>query len=355
MKAKLRQYFFCEKLVDEELEESNLVRESSEDSFFTYSPFLDTEKNFSEKNNKIIKFQKCIRYINKLDLTNPLAINFQENCSIQNYQVENQSKYIKSILILLCKIYSLSYQNFIIRTHKEASNIIEDIGIKRIFLSNDNEFKAVLPLRGSHFYFKVFYDSFNQEIAVVNFVFVNLVNEQSQLDSIIYLERLGFISEGKRYIYEQQKYETLYSPIKVLKDFQIHRIINDTITILSLFNQNIIIANKGAGSELKRKIKGLAKFIFFECPNFNYIEYYQELMSKSCINVNHLQILIDQLNIQVAWISKLEKELRSGKYDNFEDEILYDRFGIPKEFFFKKDNNYLCERKMSFRYHFRDI
>ncbi|RDX01325.1 hypothetical protein [Listeria kieliensis] len=357
MKSKLRERFFDENLVNEELEESKIVRISGSSSYFTYSPFLDTELNFLEKDNKSIKFQRCIRYVNKLDLTNPLAINYQETCTIQNYHIENQSKFIKSILDVFCKTYKLSNQNLVVRAHSAVTDIVKDLNIKRYFLSEDCEFNATLPLNGNHYYLKIFYRYFDQEVAIINFVIVNLVGVESQLDSIMYLERIGFINEGKRYIYEQNKYSPFYSSIKMLKDYQIHRIINDTITILTIFEQNIMIGNKGVNSELKRKIKGLAKFIFFNCSDFHYKEYYQNLLALDDVhfNTDHIQLLMNEIDIQIRWILKLEKELKAGKYDKYEEEVLHDRFGIPEEFFLKDDKEKMYAKSRAMRYCFRDL
>ena len=87
------------------LPSSNLVR--NDESYFTFSPFQDTEQFFIKKSlNSGIKKQFCVRYINKLDLTNPLCLNSQLTITIQNYnrinQVSEMEKIIKIIFFQIC-------------------------------------------------------------------------------------------------------------------------------------------------------------------------------------------------------------------------------------------------------------
>ena len=89
------------------LPSSNLVR--NDESYFTFSPFQDTEQFFIKKSlNSGIKKQFCVRYINKLDLTNPLCLNSQLTITIQNYNRINQVSEMEKIIKIISKIINKS-------------------------------------------------------------------------------------------------------------------------------------------------------------------------------------------------------------------------------------------------------
>ena len=70
----------------EELPESPLLR--SDDGYFTFSPFQDTEENFDSLKSAssiFVKYQPTIRKLNALDLTNPLNLNYQTTANFPGF------------------------------------------------------------------------------------------------------------------------------------------------------------------------------------------------------------------------------------------------------------------------------
>lgn len=243
------------------LTESSRYRKN-EPSYFTFSPFQDTQKyflNFSV--GKSIKKQLCIRYINKLDLTNPRNMNVHYCYSFQNYEYMNQSNIILDVVNALVNEFHLQKEK--VEIHIPDSCLYLKSTYENAYITvirPDAECEANLDLPGIHRYIYVCYRYYGQRLFFVNFVLVNIRGEYSKLDSIIYQERLGVLSEGVRYIMQQKKYKNLVKLISgknKMKQRALHELGNHLITIFTLYDLGIRASNKGVGNELRRKIKSL--------------------------------------------------------------------------------------------------
>ena len=96
---------------------------------------------------------------------------------------------------------------------------------------------------------------------------INTEENLSQLDSIFFQERIGIIRENVEYIFQRKKYNFCYKMLKKvnLSEINIHRLLNDFITISILFENSIYPSAKGIGIELARKIKSLFIYSQYYC------------------------------------------------------------------------------------------
>lgn len=338
-----RNKFISSKLISNVLDSSLVVREDSH--HFTFSPYLDTETNFSSgKKGLAFKSQLCVRYINKLDLTCPMALNSQIHYCIQGYEVTNQVKNIDNILQLIADTYKLDSKKIKIIVPKFLFHQFQDYRDYIYEICNDEDCEAQLNLQGKHLYVRVAY-SYNQEFVIFcNFVLVDFDRNLSMLDSIIYQERLQMIHEGKRYICQRSIYKPIIDSIQQTKardlsPYQLHVLFNDFFTIFLLNNLGVKLTNKGKGSELKRKIKHLAIFNFFYCgkQNMNYsdiIHIFNEYtkvfdFDNSSDKEKLFRYFIDVQND----IEKVYKKYFGKNISDEEIRYLIETKGVPKEIF----------------------
>ncbi|MFA9414790.1 MULTISPECIES: hypothetical protein [unclassified Streptococcus] len=314
------------------LPSSALVRDNG--SYFTFSPFLDTDKYFINFTiDKGLKKQFCIRNLNKLDLTNPLCLNSQLTFTLQNYKRRNHACEIEDIITKISKIVG---QELVIEVPEILGEYFN--AYKRKVCFTPNAKSAQIPsIEGKHYYLRVYTDYYNEKVVIGSFVLVdtNMEKNISQLDSIFFQERIGIIREKVEYIFQRKKYSFCYQMLKKvnLSELNIHRILNDFITISVLFDNGINPTAKGVGSELSRKIKRL----------FIYSKYYCNISSDDLINF--YKIFIEFYNIAInsdiyfsEKIHKVEIDLNhrisSNKNMNITNwEYFYQTHGIPKEYF----------------------
>lgn len=314
------------------LPSSNLVR--NDESYFTFSPFQDTEQFFIKKSlNSGIKKQFCVRYINKLDLTNPLCLNSQLTITIQNYNRINQVSEMEKIIKIISKIINKS---LIIEVSVSIKEYFHNFNGSIRYTSDVK--KASLPdVEGEHYYLRLYTDYYDEKIVVGNFLLVDFNKETniSQLDSIFFQERIGMIQENVEYIFQRKKYHYCYQLLKSkqLEEINIHRLLNDFITISTLFENNILPTAKGIGSELSRKIKDLFIYSKYYCnlSSDELIYFYNEFLKYFKIAKHSERLFSDKINkIKVG----LKNNINSIKNMNSLDwEYYHNTYGIPKEYF----------------------
>lgn len=327
------------------LPESPIIRNDKK-SYFTFSPFQDTESYFLEqKEGNHLKFQLCIRYLNKLSLRNPMNINMQETFTIQNYVHKNQVENITNIIKLVLDTYNLCSSKVIIFAHEKFNDdfISLEQYFQVIYGQNDftnsaytsSAFVANIPvLKGKHFYVKVGYRLNGGCIIIGNFVLINYSNNNgfSQLDSIFYPERIGTCVEDCKYIYNQDKYRYLIEPLYSLGincSSSIHRICNDILVINKLSELGIKIENKGIGNELKRKVKKFSEYFFFYINDVSSEKFYEEIIEK---------LIFDEEVVEYfkKCLIKMEQWDRND-LSNIDQTYAKNTFGIPKEFWGVKE------------------
>lgn len=305
-------------------------------NYFTFSPFQDTQDNFirnrQAKNELFLKKQLCIRYINKLDLTNPLCLNIQVNYTFQNYQIMNQMKNIEEILKTVTRAMGVSFSDIYIEVPSGLASYFSGYSGSISFIKNARE--ANLPISGSHIYLRVFIKYNRQNVVFGNFVLVNIGGGKSQLDSIFYQERMGMIKERVKFIFMRNKYSCFVGKLSkvVTKNSSIHRIMNDFITINTLFRIGVVPKSKGVGSELKRKIKNLVVYVKYYCNMSvdQLLDLYEEFVDHFHLESKHFKEIAAALkNLEIQQQSAIKKFLSSDKPNSF----AHDTYGIPNEYF----------------------
>lgn len=171
--------------VADRLEESSRYR-GNKGNYFTFSPFQDTEQFFlNREKRQTVKRQLCIRYINKLDLTHPLAMNVQYCDTIQNYQIKNHCDTIVNILDILVQEFNLNQDKIIISAPQISKEYLTPI--EKMYPVKYKEsalMRAKLNIEGEHYYLKVGYRCDNRKIYFIHFVLVCFDKTKSQLSEM---------------------------------------------------------------------------------------------------------------------------------------------------------------------------
>ena len=116
------------------------------------------------------------------------------------------------------------------------------------------------------------------------------------------------------------------------KNSSIHRIMNDFITINTLFRIGVVPKSKGVGSELKRKIKNLVVYVKYYCNMSvnQLLDLYEEFVDHFHLESKHFKEIAAALkNFEIQQQSAIKKFLSSDKPNSF----AHDTYGIPNEYF----------------------
>lgn len=338
---KIIQLFFPESFF---LTESNVFR-NEKSSFFTFSPFQDTQRFFSLLHDgSSIKKQLCIRYVNKGDFTNPLFMSIHKCFSFQQYSFVNQCNNICSVIDFLSKEYLIEKNKIVVRIPKTCKEYLRPmIKLFKVNMCNDETCVARLDIPGTHYYVKILYDHNNGFLPFANFVLVDIKNNLSKLDSIIFQDRLELIKEKKTYIMQLDRYKKLVDEVirdqPRLLDQELHEVTNHYITIFSLLYMQINSSNKGVGSELKRRVKAFVVFVKYyvtEYDPFKNIESVAEEVKKLYgFDSDSREIITAFRKIYSLVSETMEKNIRNLPKikDVYSIEELSASFGIPKEQF----------------------
>lgn len=326
--------------VADSLEESRRYRGGKE-NFFTFSPFQDTEKLFlCEDKRQTIKRQLCIRYVNKLDLTHPLAMNVQYCDTIQNYQFKNHSDTIINILNSLVDEFCLEPDKLAITAPDICRSYLAQIEKKYPVKYKDSTLmRAKLNIDGDHYYLKVGYRCGQRKIYFIHFVLVSFDNTKSQLDSIIFEDRLALITESVDYIFDTEKYRALANLVSGtgLSPLGIHEIANHYLCIYTIMSLGVRPGNKGAASELKRKIKSLFILYRYYYPNLDPIAHAYEIADSVRLACELEDFDSEIVDIFLRTYRSIEAELANNlvryKKSAYSQEEAFSTLGIPKEEF----------------------
>lgn len=257
-----------------ELAESPLLR--NDEAFFTFSPFQDTENNFLKvvgDSSLYVKYQRTIRKINALDLTNPLNLNYQVTYAVQNYERINQLELIENLIDKVRQFFFSSIASSDVEItypdvlHEFFNQRECPFSLKEV--DTTSRYKCNLDLPGKHFYIKVRMKYRTGSINVVDFVLVNYDEEDftSQLDSIWVEDLIDLLAEKQKFIFDEEKYR---EEKKIVENYTTtprdqHVIINDVRTVLKIISLGILPAAKGIHSEVKRTY--LSSFDLFLFPS----------------------------------------------------------------------------------------
>ncbi|MGN8842508.1 hypothetical protein ACTNDN_06750 [Niallia sp. HCP3S3_B10] len=330
------------------LPRSPIVREGKK--YFTFSPYLDTEENFKKKNldcGIYFKAQTCIRYINnsKLDLTCPLSLNTQVQYCFQSYKKDNQRQNLSKILSSLIKLFNLDINNIIIKAPLSLKGIIDDICNIKLEFENECSFISDLKNNSENRYIKVYYKYYDMLCVFFNIVLVDIDYQtgKSQLDSIVFQERLHMINEKCKYPFQREIYKPLINKLldeyDSLSPYQIHRLSNDILTIAILISNDIKLTNKGIGSEIKRKIKALTVFSEYYCNH----KISGDGFINSILSIQKIENLCTNLELTLVAKNYLENCIKQNenftnmylgkiiKQENI-DKLIHSE-GVPKEIF----------------------
>lgn len=335
------------------LTESDVFR-NEKGNYFTFSPFQDTQPFYSLLNcGSSIKKQLCVRYINKGDLSNPLFMSVHSCYSYQRYMFENQCEKMCSVIDTLSKEYLIDKKRIVVRFPKTCNEYMQLLQQKyKTDMRDDEKYVAHLDIPGKHFYVKVVYEHDNGLIPFANFVLVDVGNNTSKLDSIIFQDRLELIKENKTYIMQLDRYKGLVDEVcrnqPYLSNQQLHELTNHFIAIFSLLYMNIRGSNKGVGNELRRKVKALVVFLKYYVTDYNPFNNIgavaEEVKRLYGFDSDSTAVITDFKNIYSLVSEVMAKNISNlpQLQEKYTSEELSATFGIPKEEF---GNRHAISRK----------
>lgn len=323
-----------------EMKESPLLRQ--DESYFTFSPFQDTQKNFSAlklSDHLYIKKQRTIRKLDSLNLTNPLNMNYQVTYAIQNYRIQNQLPIIVNLIeIIRTKFFPFISQNDIEITYPDTldgffNGLTQNYKLNEVPMSE--RYFSNLGLDGNHYYIKVRMAHNNGSINVVDFVLVNFQqNYMSQLDSIWVEDLIDLLHEKARYIFDEKKYKDIK---KIVSNYTAvprdqHVILNDLRVIFKMMDLGVYPAAKGINSEIKRKIRKLYFYYFYYVDkNINKLSDIVLAFGKE-IDASDFDI-----KIFLEELVKIDKNYKSStksvQKKNIPREVAQSSYGIPNEYY----------------------
>ena len=323
-----------------EMKESPLLRQDK--SYFTFSPFQDTQDNFSDlKDSDVlyIKRQRTIRKLDSLDLTNPLNMNYQVTYAVQNYKVQNQLSVIENLIeIIRNRFFPSITQHEIEITYPDTLNGFFDElkpNYKLNMVPMSERYFSNLGLKGNHYYIKVRIAHRDGSINVVDFVLVNYQDDHiSQLDSIWVEDLIDLLHEDVRFIFDEEKYESIKGIVSryttIPRDQ--HTILNDLRVIFKMMDLGVYPSAKGINSEIRRKIRKLYFYYFY-------------YVNKDIVGLTNMVSLFGKeinapdsdTNIFHEELRKIAKNYKSSvkavRKKNISRDIAQSSYGIPNEYY----------------------
>ncbi|USS90268.1 hypothetical protein [Fructilactobacillus carniphilus] len=325
------------------------VFRNDEKGFFTYSPYLDTVTNFTQTNTAklVFKAQTCVRYLNneqKLNLDCPLSLNCQVQYAFQQYEQCNQTANMRRVIRGLMQTYGLKSEQIFVEAPRFLKNYLQELQEFRIKFV-DADFTADLHNGAKNVYVKFYYYYFEMPCVFCNFALVNL-NEDlgtSQLDSIVFQERLNMIKDQVPYPFARPEYQVcrlfLQEIIQQsrLNQLQIHRLLNDVLAIVSLAANEVPLTAKGAGSEFRRKVKHLCLYFEFYCGGLPPVVDLLTLIEKMAVIQG---LSLGSLTKLAGYLSTCEQQIQKFRAQYGETEVstataakLHQSKGVPLEVF----------------------
>ncbi|MCT7809988.1 MAG: hypothetical protein N4Q58_02090 [Lactobacillus iners] len=323
-----------------ELRESPLLRQDK--SYFTFSPFQDTQKNFSnlkESTSLYIKKQQTIRKLDSLNLTNPLNMNYQVTYAIQNYSIQNQLPVIVSLIEIIRTVFfnNISQSNIEITYPDTIAGFFDDLtqDYKLNMVPMSERYFSNLGLKGDHYYIKVRMAHREGSINVVDFVLVDFQkNFESQLDSIWVEDLIDLLHENVSFIFDEKKYKDIKQIVSKYTTIprDQHTILNDLRVTFKMMDLGVYPAAKGINSEIRRKIRKLYFYYFYYVDKdttglIRVVYLFGKEINATDYDIN---IFINELkNIENNYKSSV-KRVQSKKIPR---EIAQSSYGIPNEYY----------------------
>lgn len=330
-----------EKWQIEELPESPLLR--SNDGYFTFSPFQDTEENFASLKNTssiFVKYQPTIRKLNALDLTNPLNLNYQTTYAVQKYQRSDQIDLIKQIIeVSREKLFPQIVASEVEITYPD---ILHDYFAQQKFdfklneVATTDRYLCKLDIPGKHYYIKVRMKFKTGSINVVDFVLVDYDSSDfsSQLDSIWVENLIDLLTENKRFIFDESKYQAEKAAVAKYTNEprDQHVIINDVRTVLKVMSLGVLPAAKGINSEVKRKIRHLYFYYVYYVNNDidELVSVVEQIGKVEKYSADILAFFTENLR---ATQKNYRAAIKTVKKKNLTREVAQSSLGLPDEYY----------------------
>ena len=329
------------KYMIEELDESPLLR--NDNSYFTFSPFQDTQENFNnlrKSNSLYVKYQRTIRKLDLLNLTNPLNLNYQVTYAIQRYKREYQLPLIESLIDIVKNAFFPQIKDRQVEiTYPDVLKGYFDKTKKAYKLKKvptSERYFSKLGLSGNHYYIKVRMLFKGGSINVVDFVLVDYRTKDfsSQLDSIWVENLIDLLHEDVKFIFDEKKYVRRKKVVERYSDKprDLHIVINDLETVFKILNLGIIPGAKGISDEVRRKIRKLFFYFYYYIDKENsnlilLVETYGEIIDakKEIIRIFEEELRKISKNYKQA-IKQLQKNSIGRK--NAQSSL-----GIPDEYY----------------------
>lgn len=233
------------------------------ESFFTFSPIQDEIEFFKNQKRKgfFIKEQDCFRNIGSENLYNPIATPFQKLISLFSFEEIKYSDVLTRIIEVFYKNFSIDKKKIIIAYPDipEIKNNIKKSNNKSIPINKDI-LGCTLPLKGEHYYIKIFYIYNEGFISLANLVLVDFKKkDKCKLDSVFFLERMNMINNQSKLLYSGGRYKEVFNICnKNLNDpLFTNFVIGNIKSIQHLSNTGVNLSSNKHGYVIKKLLKEL--------------------------------------------------------------------------------------------------
>lgn len=202
-------------------EPAPIIRDLKEKPFFTFSPLLNVQENFTNSGNikKLSVKQLCMRNIDtRKVLFDPLATEMQLLYGVYSFEMLKISHYFSMISEILIDNFKLDKEKIYIVLNKDNNVLKEMVATLKFNILEADPKQLVCNIPGieNTHYIKILYKYKDGVLPLVNFVLIDQEGVFSKLDGIIFYERLLFVLESKNSIFETNLYKQLRDKIKIL-------------------------------------------------------------------------------------------------------------------------------------------
>lgn len=221
-------------------------------------------------------------------------------------------------------------------------DILHDYFAQRKFEFKLNEVETTdrylckLDIPGKHYYIKVRMKFKTGSINVVDFVLVDYDSSDfsSQLDSIWVENLIDLLTENKRFIFDEAKYQAEKAVVAKYTNEprDQHVIINDVRTVLKVMSLGILPAAKGINSEVKRKIRHLYFYYVYYVNNDvdELVSVVEQIGKAEKYSADILAIFTDNLR---ATQKNYRTAVKTVEKKNLTREVAQSSLGLPDEYY----------------------
>lgn len=232
--------------------------------FFTFSPFLSAQPNFyDKKRDNFFITQECFRY-NKIEMieTSPLSVPYQ---NLTGFYHTNPVS-IKEVVIKLKNLFTylgLDLNNIYVTVnedHTDNVKLVKDIFPNTIPFVREDMKARNIPYTTNAYYLRFSYLYKKGVVGLSNIVLLNQEGEFSEIDGLIFNDRILFISENLSSVFETEYYTKTKSLLLEEYKFSdsIYTVLSNALAALKLVESGCIIGNNNSGHILKKIVKDAA-------------------------------------------------------------------------------------------------